>query len=326
MCRFPHIFQQILEELDVRSFADCRLVGKSWLSFIANEKSTWIRVIKTLIEDEGIVNWGFSEIHGKEGIHEYIKEFPKEDKKLERALKQCDLTALKKLILTIRDYSEEHASTYERVQGGVMQNCERGQTLLHFAAMSGQIQLCEKILVNVSDKYPRDYLGKTPLHFAAENGHYDVCLLLINNNADMNAQHKFKRTPLHLATGKGHLEICILLVENRADPNITDCSKQTPLHFAALEGHFSICHYFIEKAALKNPGDSNNNTPLHLAASRGHLQVCKLIIDNIEDISSRGSWGYTPLFMAFKNLNFRVCCLLAWKIMKQRWIRFTQRD
>ena len=67
MCRFPHIFQQILEELDVSSFADCRLVGKSWLSFIANEKSTWIRVIKTLIED------------------------PKEDKKLEKALKQCVL-------------------------------------------------------------------------------------------------------------------------------------------------------------------------------------------------------------------------------------------
>ena len=79
-CRFPHIFQQILEELDVRSFADCRLVGKSWLSFIANEKSTWIRVIKTLIEDQGIDNWGFSEIHGKEGIHECIKEDPKEGK------------------------------------------------------------------------------------------------------------------------------------------------------------------------------------------------------------------------------------------------------
>ena len=56
------------------------LVGKSWLSFINNEKSTWIRVIKTMTEDQGIVNWGFSEIHGKEGIHEYIKEDPKEGK------------------------------------------------------------------------------------------------------------------------------------------------------------------------------------------------------------------------------------------------------
>ena len=80
ICRFPHLFQQILEELDVRNFGDCRLVGKSWLSFINDEKSTWIRVIKTLTEDQGIVNCGFSEIHGKEGIHEYIKEDPKEGK------------------------------------------------------------------------------------------------------------------------------------------------------------------------------------------------------------------------------------------------------
>ena len=72
MCRFPHLFQQILEELDVRSFGDCRLVGTSWLSFIDDEKSTWIRVIRTLTEDQGIVNCGF--------IHEYIKEDPKEGK------------------------------------------------------------------------------------------------------------------------------------------------------------------------------------------------------------------------------------------------------
>ena len=86
MCRFPHLFQQILEELDVRSFADCRLVGKSWLSFITNEKSTWIRVMKTLIEDEGIV--GCREIHVKQSTREYTKEDVIEEKNQEKALKQ----------------------------------------------------------------------------------------------------------------------------------------------------------------------------------------------------------------------------------------------
>ena len=267
MCRFPHLFQLILNELDVRSFADCRLVGKSWLSFINNEKSTWIRVIKTLTEDQGLAdtlaNCGFSEIHGKEGIHEYIKEDPKENKKLEKALKQCDLTALKNLILTMRDYSEKNPWIFER-----------GQKPLHFAAMSGQIQMCEKILGNVGNKCPKDNIGKTPLHYAAENGYYDVCLLLINNNFDMNAQNEYKRTPLHSAARKGHLDICIFLVENRADPNIKDCYEQTPLHHAAQEGHFSICHFFnchffIEKAALKNPEDRMKN--IHYAAYQGRI-------------------------------------------------------
>ena len=80
LCRFPHLFQQVLEELDLRSLSDCRLVGKSWLSFITNEKSTWIRIIKTLTEDQGIESFGFSKIHGYHGIHKYIKEDPKEGK------------------------------------------------------------------------------------------------------------------------------------------------------------------------------------------------------------------------------------------------------
>ena len=53
LCRFPHLFQQILEELDIRSLVDCRLVGKHWLLFVDNEKSTWIRMIRDLSEDQG---------------------------------------------------------------------------------------------------------------------------------------------------------------------------------------------------------------------------------------------------------------------------------
>ena len=53
LCTFPHIFQQILDELDLKSLADCRLVGKSWLYFVDNSKSNWIRMIKELTEDQG---------------------------------------------------------------------------------------------------------------------------------------------------------------------------------------------------------------------------------------------------------------------------------
>jgi hypothetical protein len=53
LCRFPHLFRQILEELDIKSLADCRLVGKHWLIFVDNEKYTWIRMIRELSEDQG---------------------------------------------------------------------------------------------------------------------------------------------------------------------------------------------------------------------------------------------------------------------------------
>ena len=56
LCRFPHLFQQILEELDLKSLADCKHVGKHWLSFVNNEKSTWIRMIRELSEDQGRIS------------------------------------------------------------------------------------------------------------------------------------------------------------------------------------------------------------------------------------------------------------------------------
>ena len=67
LCTFPHIFQQILDELDLKSIADCRLVGKSWLYFVDNSKSNWIRMIRELTEDQGLIDFY---------THEYLKEDP----------------------------------------------------------------------------------------------------------------------------------------------------------------------------------------------------------------------------------------------------------
>ena len=78
LCPFPHIFQQILDELDLKSLADCRLVEKSWLYFVDNSKSNWIRMIKELTEDQGGISekTDFSFPYKEEYTHEYFKEDP----------------------------------------------------------------------------------------------------------------------------------------------------------------------------------------------------------------------------------------------------------
>ena len=79
LCTFPHIFQQILDELDLKSLADCRLVGKSWLYFVDNSKSNWIRMIKELTEDQGKISekTDFSCFPYKvKCIQKYLKEDP----------------------------------------------------------------------------------------------------------------------------------------------------------------------------------------------------------------------------------------------------------
>ena len=79
LCTFPHIFQQILDELDLKSLADCRLVEKSWLYFVDNSKSNWIRMIKELTEDQGKISekTDFSSFPYKvKCTQKYLKEDP----------------------------------------------------------------------------------------------------------------------------------------------------------------------------------------------------------------------------------------------------------
>ena len=77
LCTFPHIFQQILDELDLKSLADCRLVAKSWLSFVDNSKSNWIRMIRQLINLGSVMDLRENP-YKKNFFHENHKEDPDE--------------------------------------------------------------------------------------------------------------------------------------------------------------------------------------------------------------------------------------------------------
>ena len=182
-------------------------------------------------------------------------------------MKQCDISALKKMVLTAREYRKANPWL---IQGG--------QKVLHWAAMSGQLQICEKILSKIENKSPKDNLERSPIHFAAIFGHNNVCSLMLKNISDKNPKDKYQWTPLHHAAGEGHLEICALMIEEYGiDTNVTLEDGETPLHVAAENGHVLTFSYLMGKAALKNPQNNYGRTPLHFATKRGHMQICKLI-------------------------------------------------
>ena len=51
---FPHIIQQIFEQLDNKSLANCREVAKSWQEYIDNKNLSWIRIVNipTALQNE----------------------------------------------------------------------------------------------------------------------------------------------------------------------------------------------------------------------------------------------------------------------------------
>ena len=49
-----------------------------------------------------------------------------------------------------------------------------GETVLHFAAKNGYLNVCKLIAENIQEKNPKDFWEKTPLQRAEENDQYSV--------------------------------------------------------------------------------------------------------------------------------------------------------
>ena len=48
--RFPHIGEQILEQLDSKTLTKCREINNLWREYIDNQKLPWTRMIKEVVE------------------------------------------------------------------------------------------------------------------------------------------------------------------------------------------------------------------------------------------------------------------------------------
>lgn len=67
-----------------------------------------------------------------------------------------------------------------------------------------------------------DQDGHSLLHWAALGGNADVCQILIENKINPNVQDYAGRTPLQCAAYGGYINCMAVLMENNADPNIQD--------------------------------------------------------------------------------------------------------
>jgi len=166
---------------------------------------------------------------------------------------------------------------------------------------------------SMSDVDVIDASGRTPLMLAALNGNLDVLNFLLLHGANINAHDTRGRTSLHFATGVGHEEVVAALLahpqqsqqqslqqpplSNSLDSNILgarDAVGRTPLHYAAMGGHSAVLISLIqansggEGSDLVTSLDAKGLTPLHWAAFFGHEAVLELLLENEQ---LRESWA-----------------------------------
>ena len=343
ICRFPHLSEQMFEELDCHSLIKLSDVGGPWKEYLRQFDSYHLYLIKSFTNCSINVLRTFLQKSDPDGAVKLTSEVLEDFSNYVEKTKE---TYFVKCVRELRDYGD--TSNFD--------NCKRSP--LHEAAENGHLLVyiltIEKLVIHVNDISDIHFInpigenGETPLHIAARNGHLKICELIVKNISKYQAEivDECQRFPLHYAAEKGHLSICKLMLEDMKENNFSDAMDETPLHLAIRNGHESVCmliiknladvdmdmlvyaqkdklgqtaldfanekklHYVCMMILNKIQDDFTYQRLLHDAAERGHLILCRMILINLEDKNPQDCDGSTPLHAAAKEGHLEVCKLL----------------
>ena len=133
----------------------------------------------------------------------------------------------KELMSLIRSHRSQQAAAL--IASGIDVNArdEYGNTLLHFAAFHGQIELVKLLLATGADINAVDKSSSTVLHRVARGGginhvtppkaNMEIFKVLLALGANVNATTDMMYTPLHWAVHDGLVDNVQLLLENGAE-------------------------------------------------------------------------------------------------------------
>jgi len=155
-----------------------------------------------------------------------------------------------------------------------------GHIPMHLAAAGGHIAVVKEFLAGkVPYDYPSPKNAGTALYFAALSGELELCEHLVSLGAELFHQCNGGQTPLHAAATRGHLACVKLLLKLGSNVTIEDDLRQIALHKAAKYGHVACVEYLQRKAphTLKYQ-DSNGHSPLILASIGKHAAVFDLLL------------------------------------------------
>jgi len=114
----------------------------------------------------------------------------------------------------------------------------KGNTILHLAAMSWDVEACSFFLDIGIAIEAKNKEGRTPLHVSAINRNVEVVKALLERGADIEAKDEKGKTALHLAAFQGTVEEVKVLLEHGADIEAKRKYGNTPLDRAKDRDNF----------------------------------------------------------------------------------------
>ena len=222
-------------------------------------------------------------------------------------------------------------------------NDDNGNSPLHIAVSSNDLELVKDLIAKGSDVNARNYFGSRPLHLAAVNANLNIINYLIDNGAvigardlnghsalheacittDSNSPAVIKRlidvggasdifnfgnennTLLHSVLMSKNSDAAIILVDSCADINQTNFNKETYLHLAASFAQKPLLAKLIEAGANLNLKDSIGQTALHKALMKNSAEAVEFLLEKGADVNVPNNESDYPIHLALK----RIPCL-----------------
>ena len=173
---------------------------------------------------------------------------------------------------------------------------EQGETPLHVAARTGDVEAIRALLRNGVDLNARRDDGRSPLSGALWSGHTEIARMLLSVGTDPNAGDDVGEAPLHIAAKMGDEEATRALLRHGADPNAKEGDGQSPLHHATYSPE--VARLLLSAGADPNARQLGDVSPLHVAAQAGKTQIVSMLLEAGADSNAQDDNGWTPLHYA----------------------------
>jgi hemoglobin len=139
----------------------------------------------------------------------------------------------------------------------------RGQTLLHDAAMAGEVEFAAVLVRSGADPDANEPEGHTPLYRASTG---DVARVLLTAGASVDVTSGPTRgTPLHQAARRGCASVAAALLDHGANIDARDSKGQTPLRRAVNCRKIQLVELLVQRGANRHAEDNRAVTPLDAA-------------------------------------------------------------
>jgi ankyrin repeat protein len=209
---------------------------------------------------------------------------------------------------------------------------KRRRTPLHLAAIYGNLQIAETLLVKGAEIDRRDSLGFTAALHTIQQGHFELLEVLLKHGTDIHRCDGFGRTAMQIALAAPYYEIARLL-KTRGVPHPSSNGKERPTDMLTPNisetGHLSVINgvpraHRIAPRFLslqlsyppKEPdgdpdhdrvemfpvaGGHNSGEGLHIVAQHGDEPGLLRYITEKVDLNRPDDRGWTPLHLAVLN-------------------------